>query len=90
MRKFFVFSLLFVLTSVSYAQSVSSRIDSLMRAASGGDAEAQVELGKCYEDGDGVESDYDMAYSWYRKAADVGNAAGLNHVGRCFYNRIVA
>ena len=42
-------------------------------AAEQGHAEAQFNLGICYEDGDGVEWNYDEAIKWYSKAADQGH-----------------
>jgi TPR repeat protein len=48
--------------------------------------DAEVELGRCYEDGDGVEQNYTLAANWYRKAAeqvpDLGGAGqGRNQLG---------
>jgi len=43
------------------------------RAAEQGHAEAQFNLGICYEDGDGVPWSYDEAVKWYSKAAEQGH-----------------
>ena len=43
------------------------------KAAEQGHAEAQYNLGICYEDGDGVEWSYDEAMKWYSKAASQGH-----------------
>jgi len=43
------------------------------KAAEQGHAEAQYNLGICYEDGDGVEWSYTEAIKWYSKAADQGH-----------------
>ena len=43
------------------------------KAAEQGHAEAQFNLGICYEDGDGVEWSYTEAIKWYSKAADQGH-----------------
>jgi uncharacterized protein len=47
------------------------------KAAEQGNPDAEVELGRCYEDGRGVEQDYALAAQWYRKAAEhVPNLGG--------------
>lgn len=38
-----------------------------------GNSKAQIALGYCYEDGQGVEEDYAEAVRWYRKAAEQGH-----------------
>ena len=54
----------------------------LRQIAGQGDAPAQTELGERYEDGrDGVQQDYGMAVSWFRRAADQGFAAGQAALG---------
>ena len=45
-------------------------------SAAAGDAEAQTELGERYEDGRGVTQNYDVAVSWFRRAAEPGCALG--------------
>src|SRR3974390_3814249 len=42
------------------------------RAANKGDARTQTALGVMYENGRGVQRDYEQATFWYRKAADQG------------------
>lgn len=51
------------------------------KAAEQGDAEAQVTLGECYDEGFGVEKDESKAAEWYYKAACQGNARGLCNLG---------
>jgi TPR repeat protein len=52
-----------------------------------GDKDAQVALGKMYEDGiKGMPQNYDAAMGWYMNAADQGNAAALNKVGNMYYH----
>jgi len=43
-------------------------------------AEAQFYLGKCYENGDGVEKDITQAMEWYRKAAEQGFAEAKDKI----------
>ncbi len=49
-----------------------------------GDATAQADLGKCYEDGIGVEKDLIEAVRLYKLAADQGLADGQYNLGRCY------
>ena len=54
------------------------------KAADQGDAEAQYDLGLCYELGSGVPKDEVEAVKWYRKAAEQGNAAAQSGLGGCY------
>ncbi len=49
--------------------------------AEAGNPDAQVLLGKCYENGLGVPQDGAQAVTWFRKAADQGYAEGDLHMG---------
>ena len=60
-------------------------IDQLKSQASGGDAQAQYELGVCYENGTGVAKDYSEAAEWYRKAAAQGECAAQSGLGALYY-----
>jgi TPR repeat protein len=51
-----------------------------------GDAEAQFNLGFCYDDGRGVEKDYGEAVKWYRKAAEQNFAPAQFNLGYCYAN----
>lgn len=53
-------------------------------AADAGDAAAQFALGKCYEEGRGVEQDFHQALHWYEKAAALGHATAQYSVGNCY------
>jgi len=48
------------------------------KAAEQGNANAQLNMGLCYETGRGVQQDYAKAAEWYRKAADQGFALAQN------------
>ncbi len=39
-----------------------------------------------YRKGYGVKKDYAEAVSWFRKAAEQGNANAQNNLGWCYYN----
>ncbi|KAG0335766.1 hypothetical protein BG000_007246 [Podila horticola] len=45
----------------------------LQKAAEGGDADAQFNLGLMYVNGEGVHQSYSEAFSWLQRAADQGN-----------------
>ena len=51
-----------------------------------GDANAQFNLGVCYENGQGVEEDVNEAVRWYRKAAAQGVAEAQLNLGVCYAN----
>lgn len=55
------------------------------KAAEQGQADAQTNLGYCYEKGYGVTQDYVEAVKWYRKAAEQGEAYAQNNLGECYY-----
>jgi TPR repeat protein len=53
------------------AQSLEGdQVDRIRSAAERGDAQAQYELGRAYEDGIGVKTDVKEAVAWYAKAAE--------------------
>jgi len=51
-----------------------------------GDAEAQFNLGFCYDDGRGVAKNYAEAVKWYRKAAGQNFAPAQFNLGYCYAN----
>ncbi len=56
-------------------------ISPLLSRAEAGDALAQLELGKCYYEGNGVEKDVTLALYWLRLAAEQGNGEAQCDVG---------
>ena len=54
------------------------------KSASQGFDPAQLELGRCYGNGVGVEKDQSVAVEWYRKAADQGLADAQFTLGMCY------
>jgi TPR repeat protein len=56
-------------------------ISDLVKHAESGDAQAQFELGRAYEDGKSVEQNDDKAVEWLRKSADQGDAPAQNALG---------
>lgn len=78
--------LLFVLPSaaqrsVAEIKARNPDMQSLIARAQAGDATAQFELGRRYEDGKGVRQDNAKAVEWFRKAAEQGNSQGQNSLG---------
>lgn len=54
------------------------------KAAEYGYAQAQNNLGWCYQKGLGVKQDYTLAAEWYRKSAIQGYAKAQNNLGYCY------
>jgi TPR repeat protein len=59
-------------------------IEAIRQSAGQGDANAQLQLGKMYEYGDGVPQNDTEAFRWYKLAADQGNASGQVSIGNAF------
>jgi len=70
--------------AASYAQDASDQLNRWRQAAGQGDAEAEINLGNTYRDGDGVKKDDDEAAKWYRKAADHGIADAQFNLGLAY------
>ena len=51
------------------------------KAAEQNFAEAQYNLGVCYDNGQGVAKDYAEAVKWYRKAAEQNHAQAQYNLG---------
>lgn len=56
-------------------------ISEVAQHAESGDAQAQFELGRAYEDGKNVAQDDEQAVQWFRKSAEQGNAQAQNSLG---------
>ncbi len=57
---------------------------SYKKLAKKGDVSAQFQLGECYYNGNGVETDYKKAVEWYLKAANSGNPNAQYMLGECW------
>lgn len=66
-------------TNFSFAQAEYYR-----KAAEQGNADAQYNLGVCYDNGEGVTQSYEEAVKWYRLAAEQGNAMAQYNLGGCY------
>lgn len=67
-------------TSLLSAQSAPD-FTALQKAAEQGDANAQLQLARAYQDGNGVTANDDIAAQWLKRAADAGNADAQNSLG---------
>lgn len=78
--------------SEEYIQRLKEKRDfeNNLRLAAQGVAEAQYNLGFCYEYGKGVTKNVAEADKWYRKAAELGDAVAQYNLGLCYYlgNRV--
>ena len=54
------------------------------KAADMGNAEAMVELGDCYFDGNGVSENKAEGVKWYKKAAELGDEVAQNNMGYAY------
>ncbi len=59
--------------------------EELLKYAKDGIADAQYDLGVCYENGFGIEADEEEAAYWYKKAANQDQANAQNAIGRFYY-----
>lgn len=65
---------------------MSEEAKMFLKLAEMGIADAQYNLGVCYEQGDGVAQDFKQAVYWYKKAVDQGNVKAQHNLGICVYN----
>jgi TPR repeat protein len=75
-----------LLTVLLTSGAFASEYDDMLALAKQGDAASQRNLGAFYESGDGVEQDFDKAFSWYAKAAIQGDAVSAWKLGD-FYSK---
>ena len=73
--------LLTTLLAVATAVVGQKRYLDNIKKAEAGDAEAQFEVGKAYDLGEGVEKDLAQAAVWYKKSASQGNMKAQNNLG---------
>ena len=76
--------LLLLLIVLNTFQLFAQKASDYRAAAERGNAEAQYNLGLCYEKGDGVEENYYQAVYWYKKAAERGYIDAQFNLGVCY------
>src|ERR1039458_8593653 len=64
--------------------AVPGKFQEYKAKAEQGNAEAQFNLGFCYDDGRGVAKNYAKAAKWYRKAAEQNFAPAQFNLGCCY------
>lgn len=70
--------------------SMREGIKFLKSSAENGFASAQLELGRCYYSGNGVDQDKELALHWFKKAADQNDDEALYNMGaRYLYGDLV-
>ncbi len=61
------------------ATNYNAAVEWYQKSAQQGCAKAQIELGICYQDGDGVSQNYELAAKWFTRAA---TRVALPHQGK--------
>ena len=57
-----------------------------MKAGASGHGRSLNMLGSCAEKGHGMNEDPELAFEWYRLAAESGDAESMYDLGRCYHN----
>lgn len=63
-----------------------TEISEVFRQANAGNAEAQLELARRYEEGRGLKKDDSEAVNWFQKAGQQGNVAAERDLGVAYLN----
>jgi TPR repeat protein len=71
-----------LLTQAGYAQISETARAQLQKAAEKGEAWAQYELGRLYENGNSVPKDYGKAFEWFQKAAEQEHHNAKNQLAK--------
>ena len=59
--------------------------EAMHAAAKEGDPQAQCYLGVCYQNGQGIEQNYQEAVRWFRRAADQNDPVAQCYLGVCYW-----
>lgn len=76
---------LIVLLLVFSNCEAEDNFNALRKKAVQGDADAQVQLGDMYKDGQGVEQNYTEAMKWFKLAADQGDTDAQFSIGLLYF-----
>ena len=79
-------TLLLCMTLFLASTSFAGELEDLTVKANQGDADAQLNLGNRYYNGEGVPQDYKQAVYWYTKAAEQGYASAQFNLGLMYGN----
>lgn len=69
-----------------FSDSVMPYSEQLLWDAEDGDANAQLNLGRCYYFGNGVSKDYVKAFEWTKKAAEQGHYVAQYNLANMYFN----
>ncbi|TAL05927.1 MAG: sel1 repeat family protein, partial [Verrucomicrobia bacterium] len=58
--------------------------DEMHAAAASGDPQAQCYMGVCYQNGQGVQQDYNEAVKWFRRSAEQNDQVAQCYLGFCY------
>lgn len=72
---------IFIYFSLTLRTAAATDIEKLRLQAEAGDANAQFELGRAYQDGTGIQQNDELAVEWYRKSAEHEYAKAQNSLG---------
>ena len=67
-------------------KGLTKAFEHLEKAVGLGDVRAQINLGNCYKNGQGVKKDLKKAFELWRKPAEFGHAAAQLNLGNCYKN----
>ncbi|MBM3603105.1 MAG: sel1 repeat family protein, partial [Alphaproteobacteria bacterium] len=92
----YIFTLLFLLLSFYFyslsanaqlkaSDSVPPALSELVKSAQAGDPTAQIDLGKRYASGQGIEKNRDKAKEWLEKAAEKNFGIAMLELGKLLY-----
>ena len=79
-------TLLFACSSNPKSNVPTEYCEELVKLAEEGNVEAQMNLGKCYAKGEGVERNDEEANKWILKAAEQGNTDAMSEMGNAYLN----
>lgn len=65
--------------------SLEQKFEQYKKKAEQGDADAQCNLGYCYEVGNGTTVNYNLAFKWYKASAKQGHRIGKYNLGLLYY-----
>lgn len=78
--------IIFCLSAIQMALAQVTYSPELLQKAKDGDAEAQFNLGLCYNNAIGIQQDYKEAITWYKKAAKQNYGKAFRNIGICYLN----
>ena len=75
------FAAVVLVASLACGGSTDTEFEAMLARAEQGDADAQFNLARMYDEGEGVSQDKAEALRWLRSAADQGNSSAQHNLG---------